>query len=222
MRQSRLVLVDDQVLFVESLRDVLHYRVPEIEVVAIGYDGRQAVQLAKQHKPDIMLLDVRMPELSGVEAVSIIKANEPSTRVVMLTTYDDDEYVSQAIRNGAIGYLLKDVPIADLVDSLRAINSGSFVLPANIAQKLWAPSTGTVYHGGFHENTVPAWYYQLSHKERRMLRLLAERYSNYEIATEVNLAEQTVKNYLSSIYEKIGVGNRREAAEVGERYKHFL
>lgn len=220
--RARVVLVDDQVLFVESLTDVLKNRAPDIEVVAVGYNGHDALELARKHRPDIILLDVRMPEMSGVGAVKAIHNDVPETRIVMLTTYDDDEYVSESVENGAIGYLLKDMPAEDVIAALRAVKGGAFLLPADIAQKLLRPETGTVYHGGIGEKRLPDWYYQLSQKERRMLRLLVERYSNREIAQRVHLAEQTVKNYLSSIYDSIGVHGRKEAIEVAKEYLHFL
>lgn len=222
MTKCRVVLIDDQILFVESLMDVLQNRGPEIEIAAVGYNGNDAIELARTHRPNIMLMDVKMPELSGVEAVGRIHADLPDTKIVMLTTYDDDQYVEEAIKNGAIGYLLKDMPITDLIDSLRAINAGAFLLPAGIAQKLIRPKTGTVYHGGFEEHGLPEWYYQLTHKERRILRLIGERYTSKEIAKRVNLAEQTVKNYLPCVYEKMGVSGRKEAVEASIKYKHFL
>lgn len=214
--------MDDQVLLVESLTEVLRQRAPDFDVVAVGYTGRDALELARAHKPDIILLDVRMPEMSGVGAVKAIHADIPETRIVMLTTYDDDEYVAAAIENGAIGYLLKDMPPSDLIAALRAVKAGSFLLPANIAQKLVRPKTGSVYHGGFEEGQLPEWYYHLSQKERRILRLLGERYSNREIAQRVHLAEQTVKNYLSTIYEAIEAHGRKEALKIARTYLHFL
>ncbi len=219
---GRIVLVDDQTLFVQSLTEVLQSTAPDLEVVAVGYSGAEAVDLARTHKPDIVLLDVRMPELSGVSAVRIIHGEFPDIRIVMLTAYDDDEYVKQAVSYGAIGYLLKDMPVQDLIDALRTIKTGAFLLPANIAQKVLRPSTGSVYHGGFDGTSLPEWYYRLSPKERRILRLLVERYSNREIAQIVHFAEQTVKNRLSRIYETIGVETRKDAAHVAERYIHFL
>lgn len=222
MANCRVVLIDDQTLFVESLKDVLENRASEIEIVAIGYNGHDAIALAETHRPDIMLIDVKMPELSGVDAVSTIHTDWPEIKIVMLTTYDDDKYVAQAVRNGAIGYLLKDMPISELIDALRAIKSGSFLLPAGIAQKLMRPETGTVYHGGYEEQELPEWYYHLTPKERRMLRLIGERYTSKEIAKRVNLAEQTVKNYLPRVYEKMGVSGRREAIEASIEYQHFL
>lgn len=114
------------------------------------------------------------------------------------------------------------MPPEDLISALRAVNAGAFLLPARIAQKLIIPKTGTVYHGGIEESQLPDWYYQLSAKERRMLRLLGERYSNREIAEQVQLAEQTVKNYLFVIYETIGAENRKDAMENAQRFICFL
>ncbi len=220
--KTRVILVDDQVLFVQSLSEVLRNNAPDIEVIGVGYNGIEAVELVRTHRPDIVLLDVRMPEMSGVSAVRLIHADVPETKIVMLTTYDDDEYVTEAVKSGAIGYLLKDMPAHELIDALSAIRAGAFLLPANIAQKVLRPATGSVYHGGFEDSRLPAWYYQLSAKERRILRLLVERYSNRDIGQRVHLAEQTVKNYLSNIYEAVGAQSRREAIEIAAAYVHFL
>lgn len=220
--KSRLLLVDDQVLFVQSLKEVLFNRAPDIEVVGVGYNGREAVELTRELSPDIVLLDVRMPEMSGVAAVPIIHEMSPETSIVMLTTYDDDDYVTTAINSGAIGYLLKDMPADELIAALHAIRSGAFLLPAGIAQKVLRPLTGSVYHGGYEGTNLPEWYYELSPRERRILRYLADRYSNREIAQRVHLAEQTVKNYLSNIYEVIGVDSRKAASKVAAEYIHFL
>lgn len=220
--KARILLVDDQVLFVESLKSVIRQRAPDMEVVAVGHNGHDAVELSRKHKPDIVLLDVRMPGMGGVAAVRAIHAENPDIRIVMLTTYDDDEYVTHAIENGAIGYLLKDMPPEDLFSAIRAVKAGAFLMPGDIAQKLLSPQTGSVYHGGVEETALPEWYYDLSQKERRILRLLAERYSNKEIASAVHLAEQTVKNYLSAIYDKIGVDSRSEAVRIASELIHFL
>lgn len=220
--KSRLLVVDDQVLFAQSLTEVILSKAEDIEVVGIGYNGREAVELTRELSPDLVLLDVRMPEMSGVAAVPIIHEMAPQTSIVMLTTYDDDEYVTTAINAGAIGYLLKDMPADDLIAALQAIRSGGFFLPAGIAQKIVRPLTGTVYHGGFEGSSLPAWYYELSPRDRRILRYLAERLTNREIAQRVNLAEQTVKNYLSSIYDVIGVSSRQAAARVAAKIVHFL
>lgn len=219
---ARIVLVDDQELLVKSLSEILQTKAPDLEVVAIGYNGHDAIRLAETYQPDVLVLDVRMPILSGVNAVGEILAISPSTKVIMLTTYDDDEYVNEAIQHGAIGYLLKDMPPDDLISALRSVRFGAFLMPSHIARKLIQPVTGTVYHGGVEETDLPEWYYQLSTKERRILRLLVERYSNREIADRIHLAEQTVKNYLSNIYLTINAGSRREAIEIAECYVRYL
>ena len=222
MTNTRILLIDDQVLFVESLRSVITTRAPDMEVVGVAYRAREGIALALELKPDIVLMDVRMPETDGVEAAGIVIDALPETKVIMLTTYDDDQYVKQAIANGAFGYLLKDVPPDDLINSIRAIGSGNFIVAAEIAQKVIHPQTGDAYHGGIGDSDLPEWYYVLSRKERQILRSVVEGYTNDEIAVTVNLAPQTVKNYISRMYEEVGVHGRLNLIKVARPFLKFL
>ena len=136
MSRIRVLLADDQVLFVESLRTVLETRAEDFEVVGVAFNGREALQLVMEKHPDIILMDVRMPEMDGVEATKIIHETYPDIHVLMLTTFDDDEYVVEALNHGAAGYMLKDIPPADLIVSLRAVCKGSIIISPQVANKL--------------------------------------------------------------------------------------
>ncbi len=218
---TRLLLADDQDLFVEGLRSVIESRAHDFSVVGVARNGEEAIRKVDECTPDIVLMDVRMPGIDGVEATRRLHVTHPNTKIVMLTTYDDDDYVKRAIRNGAIGYLLKDVPPDELFNAIRTVRDGSFVLPETLASRLFEASPG-VYHGGVSAKDIPEWYYDLSRRERHILRLIAEGYDNTEIAAEVALAPQTVKNYSSEIYAKIGVHNRAEAGRVARTLLKYL
>lgn len=220
--QTRVLLVDDQVLFVESLRSVLESRGDDIEVVGVAYDGRTAIKIARELHPDVILMDVRMPEMDGVEATKKIHEFQCDIQIVMLTTYDDDHYVRNAIENGAIGYLLKDIPPQELINAIRTVRSGTALMPSSIMSKLLPTSANNVSHYTSDENRLPEWYYLLSRKERQILRLVIEGYSNQEIAERVFFATQTVKNYLSTIYEKLDVHSRLEAIKASHKYLNYL
>ena len=219
---TRILMIDDQVLFVEGLRSVITTRAQDMEVVSVAYNANEGIERAIQLKPDIVLMDVRMPGTDGVEATRLIRAKLPGTKVIMLTTYDDDQYVTEAIANGAFGYLLKDVPPDDLINSIRAIASGNFLVAAEIAQKVIHPKTGDAYHGGVGDSDLPEWYYVLSRKERQVLRNVVEGSTNDEIADSVNLAPQTVKNYISKLYEVVGVHGRLNLIKASRPYLKFL
>ena len=132
----KVLLVDDQILFVESLKTVLETRTKDIKVIEIAHDGWEAVQKVEKEHPHIVLMDVRMPKMDGVEATSIIKKKFPETHVMMLTTFDDDEFVHDALYHGAVGYLLKDIPPDELITAIRAVNEGSVLISQTVAAKI--------------------------------------------------------------------------------------
>lgn len=234
----RIALADDQVLFVDSLKTVLEYAAADLEVCGIAFDGRQAIELVKTQKPEVILMDVRMPEMDGVEATRIIRNEYPDTNVVMLTTFDDDEYVYSALSYGALGYLLKNIPTEELVASLRAIRAGTMQISPSVARKLIergsapaelgeevearpdagrsaetarkevAVASSTPESAGVQESS---WRGRLSERELEVLRLLAKGFPNKEIASALSISEQTVKNHLSAVYTKMGVSSRLEA-----------
>lgn len=216
MEEIKIVLVDDQTLFVESLRTVLETRAEDMRVVGVANDGNQAIKVVAETCPDIVLMDVRMPGMNGVESTRIIKERYPDTRVLMLTTFDDDQYVIEALRLGAVGYLLKNMPPAELISAIRAVYEGGVLISPQVANKLVGLLTNSQNKPEEHHqnNSIVSLVNQLSSREKEILQLMAEGFDNKEIAKELYIAEQTVKNYVSVIYSKLGVRDRVQASRM--------
>jgi DNA-binding NarL/FixJ family response regulator len=211
MNATRILLVDDQLLFVQSLKKVLDTDADDIKVVGIALSGEEALRLVGQHRPDLVLMDVRMPNIDGVEATRLIHEQYPETAVVMLTTFEDDEFVYDALNHGAIGYLLKDMPPEQLITSIRAARAGTVLISPAIARKLL---TKGLSHSQNTTHVRPAWLDKMNRKEIEILKLVAIGCDNQEISERIFLAPQTVKNYISSIYAKLGTSNRAHAISI--------
>lgn len=208
----RILLVDDQKLFVESLKTVVENDAEDIEVVGIANDGLEAVELARELNPEIVVMDVRMPESDGVEAVEAIQRINPDIRIVMLTTFDDDRYVHEALQKGAVGYLLKNIAPAKLVSSIRAVRSGNVMIAPRIAGKLLEKAYNdpdSLHKSAFVEDT----YEELKPRELEILKLMSTGMGNKQITRKLFLAEQTVRNHISAIYTKLGVHDRYEVIQ---------
>lgn len=201
----KLVLADDQVLFVESLKNILEMRTDDLKIIGIAYNGKEAVELLERKKPDIVLMDVRMPHMDGVEATRIIHSRYPDIKIIMLTTFDDDEYVHEALKYGAVGYLLKTIPPAELISSIHAVRFGTMQISPSVAKKLVEGIKSAGKEQG------PLWLKYLSSREKEVLKMLVKGLQNKEIAERLYIAEQTVKNHLSIIYNKLDVHHRSEA-----------
>jgi DNA-binding NarL/FixJ family response regulator len=205
----RVLLVDDQCLFREGLETLLSVH-KDIKVVGQASNGQEAVEVATQVQPDVVLMDVRMPILNGVRATRRLKRALPECRVIVLTTFDDDEYVFDALRAGAVGYLLKDVPSARLVEAIRATARGESILEPSVAAKVIAEFTrvsGMVPAAQMEQLVEP-----LSERELEILNWIARGASNKEIADQLFIAEGTVKNHVTHILGKLGVRDRTQAA----------
>ncbi len=209
MEKVRLLLVDDQKLFVESLKTVIETRAEQIEVVGIAYNGKEAVELVRKLRPDIVLMDVRMPVMDGVEATWIICRKYPATQVIMLTTYDDEVYVHDALSKGAVGYLLKETQPSNLIMSILAVKEGSVLISPTIAKKLVKQLDHPVRSLASDTNHM-TWLDELTRREKEVLLCLAKGYTNKTIADELCVEEQTIRNHVSMIYSKIGVHDRIE------------
>ncbi len=213
MEKIKVVLVDDQTLFAESLRTVLETRADDMIVVGVAGDGGRAVEVVAETSPDVVLMDVRMPGINGVESTRLIKERYPETRVLMLTTFDDDQYVIEALRLGAVGYLLKNMPPAELISAIRAVHEGGVLISPQVANKLVGLLTGS-QNKPEGNNQIESLANQLSSREKEILQLMAEGLDNKEIAKILFIAEQTVKNYVSVIYSKLGVKDRIQASRM--------
>ena len=217
MNPIRVVLADDQVMFVESLRTVMEMRARDIEVLGVAHDGVAAVDMVAELSPDVVLLDVRMPVMDGVEAARLIHERHPRVQIVMLTTFDDDEYVLQALRYGAVGYILKSMSPRDLIAAVRAIKHGSVLIAPEIASRLidqFQEKQGSL---AAESEETQRWERDLSRREKQVLNLLSEGLDNRQIASALSIAEQTVKKHVSIIYSKIGVHDRVQLARLATR-----
>jgi DNA-binding NarL/FixJ family response regulator len=200
----RVLLADDQALFREALTTLLEVQ-PGIEVVGEAGNGEEAVRRAAELRPDVVLMDLRMPVLDGIAATARLTAEQPAVRVLALTTFDDDEDLFAALRAGALGYLLKDVSAARLVEALDAAVRGESVLQPSVAAKLVARVAGLP------ADAAPA-EHPLTDREVDVVRLLADGLSNREIAAALFLAEGTVKNLVTGVLAKLDVRDRTQAA----------
>ncbi|QOR66608.1 response regulator transcription factor [Cytobacillus suaedae] len=207
----KVLIADDQELIRGSLRIVLRVE-SDIEVVGLASNGLEALQLCKEHKPDVILMDIHMPEMDGIEATRHIQTQYPEVRVVMLTTFHDIEHVKEALKAGAVGYLLKAMQPEDLASSIRLVNNGETLIPQDIAKKMiseWTMNESLPTKIKKENEKKPR--YGLTEREMDVLRLLAGGKDNREIARELYLAEGTVKNYISTIYSKLEVQDRLQA-----------
>jgi len=204
----RVLLVDDQALFREALATLLEVR-PEVEVVGGAANGAEALARVAELGPDVVLMDLHMPVLDGIAATRRLRVEHPATRVLALTTFDDDEDVFAALRAGAVGYLLKDVTGDRLVEALLAATRGESVLQPSVAARVVARFAELPDDAPPRPQPLVV---PLSDRELEVLRLLAEGASNREIAAAVFLAEGTVKNHVTNVLAKLGARDRTQAA----------
>lgn len=211
-KRIRVLLVDDQKLFVESLRLVIDSRSNNLEVVGVAYDGESALEMVEQLLPDLVVLDVRMPGMGGVETVKHLSKRYPDLRVLMLTTFDDDQEVSQALRYGAIGYLLKDMSPDDLMKAMQSATSESLQISSSIIHKMLerglAQEESTTPSATFTIEAAESKIGKITPREEDILHLIADGYNNTEIAEKLQIAVQTVKNRVSELYFKFEVHDR--------------
>ena len=196
----RLLIADDHLVVRMGLRSMIDTQ-PCMVVVAEAANGREAIELFREHKPDIALMDLRMPVMGGVEATIAIREEFPEARVIVLTTYDGDENIYRALRAGAMAYLLKDIPRGEFLDDVRAVYSGQYCIPPAVAARL--------------AQRMP--YSELSSRELAVLKLIVEGLSNKEIGSALAISESTVKNHVNSILGKLRVNDRTQAATMALR-----
>jgi len=211
----KAMLVDDQILFLESLKIVLENLAEDIQVIGTAHNGREAVERAAELQPDLILMDVRMPEMDGVAAARIIRQQQPAIHIIMLTTFEDDEFVKSALHCGAAGYMLKNIDPQMLISAIRAVHSGAVLISPDIATSLVNPAPVPPVPAEIPdrpaEEEIPDWYISLSPREKAILKFMLQGMTNKEIAGEVHLGDQTVRNYISSIYSKMDVEDRLSA-----------
>jgi len=206
----RVFICDDQLIVCEGLRTILSSD-EDIQVVGIANDGQEALEKIKDKKPDLVLMDLMMPRMNGSIATRLIKKKYPHIYVLVLTTYSDDEWVFDAVRSGASGYLLKDTPPENLIAAIKGTMSGKSYIDPDVAGKILS---GYALHG---PERLPT-NYDLSEREKDVLQLLAQGLSNADIAGQLYITEGTVRNYTSEIFKKLGVSDRTQAAILALRY----
>ena len=208
----RLLICDDQAIVCEGLRAILD-GVPHIEVVGVANNGADALELTRTTQPDLVLMDLKMPRMNGIQATRAICDQFPGVRILVLTTYDEDEWVIDAIRAGAAGYVLKDTPKEDLIKAIRETMQGWSHIDPQVAGKLLKHVAQQPERVLEDRKLIG----QLSEREREVLGLLASGLSNAEIAQTLFLSDGTVKNYVSIIFSKLGVADRTQAALLAVR-----
>ena len=205
MDNIEVIIADDHILFRQGTRNLIEQE-QDIEVVGEASDGEEAVETVTRFHPHVALMDIAMPKVNGIEATRQIKARHPATAVLILTAYDNDQYIWALLEAGAAGYLLKNVSGKELVNAIRAVHSGEAVLHPAIAQKVFS-RFGTAGQGP----SGPTQLEELSEREMEILRLAAKGMSNQDIAGKLFLSRRTVQAHLGHIFRKMDVGSRTEA-----------
>ncbi|MBP9675338.1 MAG: response regulator transcription factor [Anaerolineaceae bacterium] len=205
----KVLICDDQEIVCEGLQRILKTD-PQISVVGIAHNGQEALDLASQLNPDLVLMDLKMPLMNGIQATRRLRQTHPKIQVLILTTYTDDEWLFDAIRNGAAGYLLKDSPSKDLISAIKGTVLGESFIDPSVARKVLQNVAQTPQHESQPNIT-------LTPREREILELLALGLSNADIASRLYLSRGTVRNYMSDLFTKLGVSDRTQAVVVGLR-----
>jgi len=214
----RALIVDDHALFRRGLEMVLAAE-DDIELVGEASDGTEAVQKAGESLPDVVLMDIRMPKFSGIEACRAMKEVAPSAKIVMLTISDEEEDLFEAIRAGASGYLLKDIPLDDVADVVRAVHGGQSLINPSMAAKLLTEFATLAKRDEEEQRVEQVPAPKLTDREMQVLKLVARGMNNRDIAKELFISENTVKNHVRNILEKLQIHSRMEAVMVAVREK---
>jgi DNA-binding NarL/FixJ family response regulator len=213
-----VLLVDDQIIIRQGIKSLLESQ-SDFKIVGDVENGKEAIAQVEILQPDVVLMDVRMPIMDGVAATGVICQQFPDVKVLILTTFDDDEYVSQAMRLGAKGYLLKDTPLEPLVNAIRSVYAGHTHLGPGLLQKIITPvsdSTPSI------TPPVPLEFAELTPREKDVLRLIALGANNREIAQSLFIAERTVKNHVTNILMRLNLRDRTQAAILANTFLQFL
>lgn len=213
-KQTKIVLIDDHKLFREGVKRILEFE-PSFEVIAEGDDGNVASKLVRQHKPDVVLMDINMPKVNGVQATSDLVRKYPNSYVIILSIHDDESYVTHALKTGAQGYLLKEMDSDALIEAIKVVREGGSYLHPKVTHNLvqeyrrlaqenmtTVTESGVEYHKPLH---------LLTRRECEVLQLLADGKSNRGVAERLYISEKTVKNHVSNILQKMNVNDRTQA-----------
>lgn len=207
----KILIADDQKLIREGLKVLLEME-EDFEVVGEATNGVEAYELYIKLKPDIVLMDIQMPIMNGVEAIKKIKEANPSAKIIILTTFDDDQYVFDGLKSGALGYILKDTSIEKVSETIRIVNKGGALIEPSITKKILSEISKIEKPKIKKEELIE----ELNLREIEILKFISKGYTNQEIADKLNLSVGTVKNYVTTILQKIGARDRTEAALIAK------
>lgn len=208
LKKIKVLIADDQLILAEGIKSVLETD-DEIEVLGLAKDGFDALEIIAENRPDVVLMDIRMPNMNGVVATQRIKAEYPDVKVVVLTTFDDSDYILNALNNGASGYLLKDIGGAALIGAVKNAYAGDTILPAKIARRITDAAKTVSTDREFRLKRA----FGLSDREVEIALMVYEGFTNRQIASALHISEGTARNYISTIYEKLNCENRAEALQ---------
>jgi DNA-binding NarL/FixJ family response regulator len=214
----KVLLVDDQNLIRQGLKALLELE-PDLEIVGEAENGEMAIKLIEQLQPSVVLMDIRMPIMDGVAATREIQKRFSNIKVLVLTTFDDDEYVKAALQNGAMGYLLKDTPSEELAVAIRAVDKGYTQLGPGIVKKLLTQFPALE---ATQSPPIPPSLAELTPREKEVLRLIAQGASNREIAKQLYISEGTVKNHVTNMLNRLNLRDRTQAAIFANTYLSYL
>ncbi len=220
MDKISILIADDQLLFAENLKIMLETLTDDIRVAGIAADGVQAVEMAEALNPDIILMDIRMPNMNGVDATKAILRKNKSQKIVIMTTFQEEDYVTATLNHGAIGYLLKNMKSSDLITALRAVNNGSVLISPQVISQLLRHADEEMDEA--EAARCRSLYESFSNREKEVLHMMASGYSNRRIAQTLFLSEPTVRNYISSIYAKLGTNDRMEVIASAKKLLTYL
>jgi DNA-binding NarL/FixJ family response regulator len=211
VERIRLILVDDHPIFLEGLTTLVQLEYPEIEVVGSFSDACSAIRNARELNPDIVLMDIRMPGMDGVEATRRLRDRMPDIKIVVLTTFKDIDLIQSALAAGVKGYILKETPVAAVIENIKSVHHGNVLLPDEFARQVaWEDQERRLVDAGRlpASSELPAEAQAMTAREQEILALMLRSYSNTMIAETLFISERTVRNYVSRVYEAIGVHDR--------------
>lgn len=212
-KKLKVFIADDDSFFLSAMQ-LIFQEEDDMEVVGTAEDGAEALQKIRHLQPDLVLMDIKMPKMNGIEAIKQLKCDHHEMLIIIFSTFNDDEFIIEGLANGASGYLIKGIDIQKLLATIRNISNGQYILPVEVATKL---AKFTLSQINKEKKALPAHLTTsntFTNKEHEVMELLAQRYSHKEIAQKLYISEGTLRNYMTIIYGKLGVKNRGEAIEL--------
>lgn len=213
MPTTKIIIIDDHQLFREGVKRILDFE-DSFEVIAEGDDGAEVVELYEKHQPDVILMDINMPRMNGVDATEVLLNKYPDAKVIILSIHDDGSYVTHALKTGALGYMLKEMDADEIVEAIKVVSVGGSYLHPKVTHNLveeFKRLSEREHKGAFQQNDIRRPYHLLTKRESEVLQLLTDGQSNRTIGETLFISEKTVKNHVSSILQKMGVNDRTQA-----------